>query len=167
MKSGIDLFGFEKWKAVLAEYDFQPIIQTMVREHWAKSEGRAMVLLEAFLQWFLVANHSESDKPYVMFHGPVDRAFHAFVLNTERYADFCARYVGRFINHNPLDDELASRAAQRGGIEYTIGLLQQAYGDKLHSELRRWVRLAERGKLRASSISCVRCDYIELVVRAA
>ena len=94
MKSGIDLFGFEKWKAVLAEYDFQPIIQTMVREHWAKSEGRAMVLLEAFLQWFLVANHSESDKPYVMFHGPVDRAFHAFVLNTSVTLIFAPGMLG-------------------------------------------------------------------------
>ena len=167
MNDNVDSFGSKKWEMVLAESDFRPIITTMMRERWVKSEERANVLIEAFLQWFLVANHSEHDKPYVMFHGPVDKVFHAFVLNTEYYATFCAKHVGRFINHNPLDDEFAIIAAQRGGIAYTIDLLQRTYGDALHSELKRWVYLAEKGKLKASSISCVGCDYVELMAQVA
>lgn len=163
----VDSLPLKKWETVVSTSDFRPIIMTMMRENWVKSEARAKTLIEAFLQWFLVANHSEHEKPYVMFHGPVDRAFHAFVLNTEYYASFCSQHVGKFINHNPLDSGLAAVAEERGGIEYTINLLQAAYGDFLHPELKRWVHLAKQGKLKASSISCVRCDYVELIAQTA
>ncbi len=163
----VDSIPLKKWETVVNSSDFQPIIMTMMRERWVKSETRARILVEAFLQWFLVANHSRHDKPYVMFHGPVDRAFHAFVLNTEYYASFCNQHVGKFINHNPLDSKLAAEAEKRGSIEYTIDLLQTTYGDLLHPELKHWVHLAKQGKLKASSISCVRCDYVELVARTA
>ena len=157
----------KKWKSVIAEDNFRPIIMTMIRERWVKSEKRARYLIEAFLQWFLVADQSEHDKPYVMFHGSVDRVFHAFVLNTEFYSAFCKKHVGKFINHNPLDSDLSILAKNRGGIEYTIDLLLQTYGASLHPELKRWVRLADMGKLKASSISCVRCDYVELRAKTA
>lgn len=165
--SNVDSITLKKWKSVIQDSNLNPIVATMLRENWVKSEERAEVLIEAFLQWFLVANHSEHDKPYVMFHGPVDRAFHAFVLNTEFYASFCEENVGKFINHNPLDSDLAVIAEERGGIEYTINLLQTTYGDSLHTELKRWVRMAKQGKLKASSISCVRCDYFELSTQTA
>ncbi|MFJ4435584.1 glycine-rich domain-containing protein [Streptomyces sp. NPDC088923] len=31
----------------------------------------------------------------------VDHAFHAFILHTRDYADFCQSHVGRFVHHNP------------------------------------------------------------------
>ncbi len=162
-----DSIALKKLSLVIKNSNFKPIVKTMIRENWVKSEARANDLIEAFLQWFLVANHSEHDKPYVMFHGPVDKVFHAFVLNTEFYAIFCDTHVGKFINHNPLDSELSLIAEERGGIEYTITLLQQIYGDKLHPELKKWVRLAVKGKLKASSISCVGCDYNQMIFKTA
>lgn len=165
--SKVNSAAVKKLEMVIGSSDFRPIVKTMILENWVKSEGRATELIGAFLQWFLMANHSEHDRPYVMFHGPVDKVFHAFVLNTEFYAAFCAKHVGKFINHNPLDAEQASVAEERGGITYTIETLEGAYGNTLHPELKKWVRLAGKGKLKASSISCVRCDYVELYSKAA
>ncbi|MFJ1594286.1 hypothetical protein ACIOD0_29180 [Kitasatospora albolonga] len=31
----------------------------------------------------------------------VDAAFHAFILHTTAYREFCETYVGRFLEHNP------------------------------------------------------------------
>ncbi len=35
----------------------------------------------------------------------VDIGWHAFVLHTRDYADFCAQVAGRFVHHEPTDDE--------------------------------------------------------------
>ncbi|MFF7161708.1 glycine-rich domain-containing protein [Streptomyces sp. NPDC008086] len=35
----------------------------------------------------------------------VDYGWHAFILHTVDYADFCQRVVGRFVHHVPTDEE--------------------------------------------------------------
>lgn len=142
---------------VLNTANFDRIVKTMMREGVAKSEERASELIGAFVQWFSVSTHS-GDKPYLMFRGPVDRTFHCFVLNTEYYASFCQRYVGRFINHNPLDADQAAAVVGRGGVEHTIAQLQSAFGADLHPELQKWARAFRAEKLTPSSVSCVQCE---------
>jgi hypothetical protein len=39
----------------------------------------------------------------------VDPGWHAFVLHTREYDDWCQRVAGRFIHHNPFKDTIAPR----------------------------------------------------------
>lgn len=46
-------------------------------------------------------------------HAPsdlVDTAWHAFVLHTERYEEFCLTRLGRFVHHRPKPEPLAEYA---------------------------------------------------------
>ncbi|MFV2179279.1 hypothetical protein ACFHW2_31490 [Actinomadura sp. LOL_016] len=36
---------------------------------------------------------------------PVDPAWHAFMLRSQAYAEFCAEHAGRYIHHVPFHDE--------------------------------------------------------------
>ncbi len=48
----------------------------------------------------------------------VDDGWHAFVLHTEEYAEFCERIAGRFIHHRPMmNEDIRSGAALARTIE--------------------------------------------------
>lgn len=50
---------------------------------------------------------------------PVDAGWHAFILHTAEYADFCHRVAGRFIHHRPSDPHEAGLGRQAIGITIT------------------------------------------------
>lgn len=48
----------------------------------------------------------------------VDAGWHAFILHTADYAEFCARVLGTFIHHNPVcTDDIRSGAALQRTLE--------------------------------------------------
>lgn len=49
---------------------------------------------------FLAATANQADKPLSPSQ-PVDIGWHAFILYTREYAEFCQRVAGRFIHHVP------------------------------------------------------------------
>ena len=55
---------------------------------------------------------------------PVDLAWHEFILCTRTYGDFCRRYFGRMIHHQPggLEDENNSQ------FDQTLALYQRYFG---------------------------------------
>jgi hypothetical protein len=58
----------------------------------------------------------------------VDIGWHAFVLYTRDYADFCHQVAGRFIHHTPTDenDPTASGAAARATVDRTVTAIEAA-----------------------------------------
>jgi hypothetical protein len=58
----------------------------------------------------------------------VDAGWHAFVLHTREYADFCQRVAGCFIHHAPEEDdeeeEQRSDAASR--VERTVAIMRRS-----------------------------------------
>src|SRR3989344_7838963 len=115
---------------------FRPIISTLLRERSVSNEAEARNLLDAFLQWIALIPVVERGKVFVMLKTPVDEVFHAFVLNTAFYQEFCQKYFGFFIHHNPLDGDTSAKIDE--GVNYTVDLLEQHYGEQLHPELRAW-----------------------------
>ncbi|MFD9161514.1 glycine-rich domain-containing protein [Streptomyces sp. NPDC059558] len=80
----------------------------------AKSEGVSNEVAEQYfegaLQFLEVA--STASKP-VSPSRPVDAAWHAFILHTADYANYCQERFGRFIHHKPTrtcDPELYMEA---------------------------------------------------------
>jgi len=140
------------------EVNIQPILQTMVQEGWAQSEEEACSAVSAFFQWVAALPDSAKDAEYLMFHGVVDRAFHACVLNTRYHDLFCRNYVGRFVNHNPLDATNAKTLIEQGGAQHTVDLLEANYGEQLHPLLQVWRESLDAGRLTPSAVSCNGCD---------
>jgi hypothetical protein len=54
----------------------------------------------------------------------VDLAWHEFILCTRQYADYCARYLGRFVHHDPG----GSDASHRVQFLETIRLYNLCFG---------------------------------------
>jgi hypothetical protein len=54
----------------------------------------------------------------------VDIGWHTFILYTRGYAEFCERFAGRFIHHEPNDNLAAPQRS--GGIERSIKAIRAA-----------------------------------------
>jgi hypothetical protein len=68
----------------------------------------------------------------------VDAGWHAFILHTRDYAEFCDRVAGRFIHHRPNDP--GETAAERQAIGITIAAMR---GAGLRVDTGLWVPRAE------------------------
>lgn len=143
----------------MQSFNVRPVVAFLVRDGY--SEAKAAEMVDALLQW--VAGHAvrEHQTPYVMFHGPVDEAFHAFILNTALYADFCERHIGWFLHHTPLDEEQAVEELVLSGVHYTVDFIEEQFGDSLHPLLKEWGVEARAGRIEVSAVSCV-CNGYEV-----
>jgi hypothetical protein len=54
----------------------------------------------------------------------VDHGWHAFILHTREYADFCAQVAGEFIHHAPEDPD-ADRARAAARTEMTAEVIRR------------------------------------------
>ncbi len=111
--------------------DYTPVIETAMRECDVKSRKRAKQLLRAFLQWFSLI--PEATEPLQMLQS-VDRIWHAFVLNTQLYREFCDEFAGRFIDHDPADIANSPGLKVRYAA-YALKHLKSAFGNELEPEL--------------------------------
>ena len=72
----------------------------------AKLESVSLVVAKQMfndLKLFLfIANTS---KDVIAPTGKIDSAWHHFLMYTKDYKDFCLKYFGRFIHHNPYETE--------------------------------------------------------------
>ena len=124
--------------AQMQSFEMNSVIAFILKEKWAVSRHDARISVDALLQW--LAGHAAINHrlPYVMMEGPVDKAFHAFILNTRAYYKFCEKHIGFFVNHTPLDATKAREFRIMGGIEYTFNFLEEHFGDQLSPLLRQW-----------------------------
>ena len=81
----------------------------------------------------------------------IDDMWHVFILHTRDYADFCDRYFGRFIHHQPLPPD-----APRERDENEVNTELEAFLSLLYDELgettvRRW--FVERRYAKGSTAS--------------
>jgi hypothetical protein len=115
-----------------SENDFTPILTTAVRECGVENLEHADRLLDAFLQWFsIIPSVKESQKLQMIRE--VDPIWHALILNTKFYRNFCSTYIGKFIDHDPTDVEL-----EEGKEEYarfTLSLLRKTFSTNLNEHL--------------------------------
>jgi hypothetical protein len=68
----------------------------------------------------------------------IDAGWHAFILHTADYAEFCERVAGRFIHHRPGNPSGAASGQQTIGV--TIAAIRDA---GLHVDPDLWVPRAE------------------------
>lgn len=58
----------------------------------------------------------------------VDPFWHAHILHTEEYIDFCNRLIGRYLHHDPLDHEKLQAVGMVDRLyRYTVGCYEQFF----------------------------------------
>ncbi len=126
--------GRELYVEMKHSFDFTPVIETALREKKSLTKQEALERMDAFLQWFSLIPQASKEKPLQML-GSVDPLWHAFVLNTKLYRDFCQKFAGEFIDHDPLDP-FKSDLPKKEYATFTLALLEKEFGTDLKPVLR-------------------------------
>lgn len=92
----------------------------VTRDYAERMMGQALVFLKA--QASIVRARREG-RPWerIVPTSPVDPAWHAFILRSQAYGDFCQEHAGEFIHHVPYQDEAMLNGA---ALEATIPQLE-------------------------------------------
>lgn len=118
----------------MREEDFGPIVKNVSVEHNV-SEKQAEYLLDAFLQWFALIPSLKKGKALQML-ASVDRIWHSMILHTKFYRTFCKKYIGYYVDHNPLDVKGNSLELKNEYAETTLLMLDESFGERAHPELK-------------------------------
>lgn len=119
---------------------------------------RAAELFQEVKKYLVVADCvRESTLP--MFSARVDEAWHQFALFTREYSEFCTRFAGVYLHHQPTASHEAADARAsasfsdfQGVYERTFGLLPAAWFDELHLQSHTRLRGDRKlGRLRAEA----------------
>ena len=59
----------------------------------------------------------------------IDPFWHAHILHTQQYVDFCEKVMGRYVHHVPLDSDNARQVENIGILyNYTIEVVENLFG---------------------------------------
>lgn len=83
------------------------LIEKLVKDRIVESadEGEALF---AETKKFLILSYVDSDVSWNMYSSRVDEVWHQFVLFTTQYIEFCHKYFGEYLHHNPSNAPKAS-----------------------------------------------------------
>jgi hypothetical protein len=97
--------GLEHRADFIARYEFPPELSAQVAEqHPHLDRDRVAIVLDGLRHYFLmcVVNQSERSRyPVGMPSRVVDYAWHAFIVMTVAYEEFCLGAFGRYLHHTP------------------------------------------------------------------
>lgn len=87
----------------ISNYAFPAGLRSKFREARPDlSEAQQSQVFEGLRQWFMVCNRA-GNRFVSMPSQVVDDAWHAFILFTRNYEQFCRKAFGRFLHHTPTE----------------------------------------------------------------
>jgi hypothetical protein len=93
---------------IILEYDFPAgVTAELRRRHPQLTDGDLSAVLAALRTYFLACLgniEAGSQRPVGMPSRVVDDAWHAFVVDTRAYEDFCRRAFGAYLHHTPRNE---------------------------------------------------------------
>jgi hypothetical protein len=81
-------------------YNAPFLIEKLLKDHIVESVDEAQTLFLELKRYFVLVR-SDDDIPWKMYSLRIDEVWHQFVLFTWEYINFCERYFGTYIQHNP------------------------------------------------------------------
>jgi hypothetical protein len=120
-------------------YRHDGVMRRYVQEHRASPEEAAEVFQEMlkylYLSYRAAVNEPESFACVVSVEiEKIDWMWHAFLLFTIDYAEFCDRYFGFFLHHVPIEaddeEEPADDQALRAQVERQFEFVYDVLGEK-------------------------------------
>ncbi len=101
-------------RAFIAGYEFPAALRNKFREvRPGLTDIQQNQVFEGLRQWFLVCNRAEN-RFVSMPSQVVDDAWHAFILFTRNYQQFCKKAFGRFLHHTPAEAMTGQTSASDG-----------------------------------------------------
>lgn len=116
----------------LANYDFSYVQYRLMKiEHW--SERSAAKILQQYKN-FLYLQKKYSDQQHITPSLEIDEVWHAHILYTKDYAEFCQHFFGRFLHHVPQKPGVASDSETKVEQDFsaTQELYKQEFGDYIY-----------------------------------
>lgn len=83
----------------IMEYSHPKVIKRYVLDHDV-AEAEAERRFEGLKQFLYICSITPG---YKVTSDAIDSMWHTFLLFTQDYRDFCTRYLGKFINHEPFE----------------------------------------------------------------
>jgi len=102
-------------RAHITNFAFPDGLRSKLREvHPNLTPGQQIQVFEGLRQWFMVCNRA-GGRFVSMPSQVVDDAWHAFILFTRNYEQFCRKAFGRFLHHTPAE-AMANQTTATDGI---------------------------------------------------
>jgi hypothetical protein len=122
--------------AAIMNYQMPQVINRCKKEH--NYTDQDMIILEQELKKYLAlsAVKTKEDLGTGMFSHDVDNLWHAFILFTPEYAEFCNNYIGHFIHHAPEINEHRSPEQQeeaRKDFQAFVKNYEETFGEEVHA----------------------------------
>jgi len=86
--------------------DLTKILKRVAKEHPEWSQERLNDAEKGYREYMADVNHDKSLSP----DKDVDEVWHAHILHTIDYADFCQLYFNRFIHHVPFENDRCEKS---------------------------------------------------------
>ncbi|MFH8695545.1 glycine-rich domain-containing protein [Streptomyces chartreusis] len=81
-------------------YEAPFVIEKLVKDHIVDTPEEGQALFEEVKRYLVLASVS-GEAAWPMYSLRVDEAWHQFILFTRQYMEFCHKYFGRYMPHNP------------------------------------------------------------------
>ncbi|MGQ3888128.1 hypothetical protein ACQUW5_03725 [Legionella sp. CNM-1927-20] len=94
----------------LLQYENQQVIHYFCHHNPSLSFEQAHELFKDLLAWMWLTMLRKSSKRHTYLFGPLltlDELWHAFILHTRDYTNFCENYFGQYFHHDiePINQE--------------------------------------------------------------
>jgi hypothetical protein len=133
---------FEETLGKARQFDIQPVVRRFMTKRNTSVE-RATEIADELLK-YLTLCAVEPKEDWTMT-GEVDEMWHTFILFTERYRKFCLEICGRFIDHNPAEEESPAidvnefieriKPLQAANIKLPLALVQRVNNNLLNPRI--------------------------------
>jgi hypothetical protein len=122
-----------RYHAVLSALPRDRLTRTSLVDCGMSSTAEAERALDAFAQWFTAIPEVPLGRHHVMLKGSVDKIWHALILHTKLYREFCELHLGYVLEHYPRDDYPPQQ-----WISETVETLVDCFGVELSPLLASW-----------------------------
>lgn len=101
-------------RTCIESYQFPSSLYAALRKHHPElSAADCHDVVELLREWFLLCLAARK-KFLSMPSQIVDEAWHAFIIDTRAYAQFCGKAFGRFLHHTPAEAMTTAKSGSRG-----------------------------------------------------
>jgi hypothetical protein len=109
------------------------LIEKLVKDHICANEEEARALFRELKRYFYLSRIDRSTV-WEMYSLRIDEIWHQFVLFTRQYMDFCSRYYGAYLPHNPSNAPDQPKNAPGRTVPVATFEEFQAYYEKTFGE---------------------------------
>lgn len=107
------------------------IIATMIREDENVSKEKCEQIVDSLCQWLSLVGYAKNEGLPLQMLATVGSAWHAFILNTKLYREFCTMVFGFIVDHDPIEAMDQEIPREEYGL-FTLWALRQVFGERVN-----------------------------------